>query len=443
MGLFYFKLPIFLQFTNVVVDIKDASGKLVYSNKIIKLVKVGAEYLSEPVSLGAGTHKLEKFIVTDQNNVALYATSVKGSRLAHLVKNPLEISFDIIKDQTKKIIPEVINIDNLTPADLGYATFGFTKVNALTSKISVFVYNPSKKNYELTKAKIKLYSADSLVINKELKDSTNMLVLKEKNTDYIILIQKSGYKAYINKFSKEELKGYTSNSLEIILKPNGQDRYTKLMIDGEGIDGKSFIYDNSYLLKPFDTHGAVTKTSIKKNGKSSIYFDGVNDYLSVPDSEDFNFGSGDFTVDFWINFSAVKPNGWTGIFSQRILHNNDNSFTLFYKTSASPQNVWQISLANSDGVTWVDYYSDPLLPAVNTWHHIAIVRKGTSLKLYYDGVTKINITLQAGQVLYNSTQPLVIGATNGGGFINHFFNGYIDDFRISKGIARWDGNFTP
>lgn len=429
---------------NVVVDIKDAGDNVIYTNKIIKLIKMGEEYISEPISLTAGAHKLEKFLVTDQNNVVLYATPVSGSPTAYLVSEPLSISFDIVKNQTKKITPDVVKVDNLSASDFGYATFGFNTINTVAPKISVFSYNSSTLNYELTTAKITVYNEDNVVITKDLAAETTTIPLKEKDTDYIFLVQKAGFTAYINKFNKTELANFNANPLEITLAGNNQDSFTKLFIDGEGIDGQPVIYDNSSSLKQITAGGVVTKTDAKKHGVSSIYFDGVNDYMAVPDSEDFYFGSGDFTIDCWVKFSSIPQGKNAVIFAQGLKNNQDNCLGLFYKNSTNylteKMGVWQVHLSNADGVTWTDHFSETMIPDLTKWYHIAWVRKGNSLKLYIDGQMKIEAPLTAGQQLSNSTQPFHIGAGNP---TSGFFNGYIDDFRVSKGVARWDGNFTP
>ena len=82
----------------------------------------------------------------------------------------------------------------------------------------------------------------------------------------------------------------------------------------------------------------------------------------------------------------------------------------------------------SQGATsgWVD----------DTWYHIALVRSGTALKVYRDGTSLISVT---NSIDFDNTGNLFIASADGSGY----FTGYMDEIRISKGIARWTANFTP
>jgi len=63
-------------------------------------------------------------------------------------------------------------------------------------------------------------------------------------------------------------------------------------------------------------------------GGSSVSFDGTGDYLSLADSEDWNFGTGDFTIDFWVNFDITRENAWIGS-SQ----DSNNGFYMYFNTT--------------------------------------------------------------------------------------------------------------
>src|SRR3989338_5118640 len=85
-------------------------------------------------------------------------------------------------------------------------------------------------------------------------------------------------------------------------------------------------------------------------------------------------------------------------------------------------------------------------PSINTWYHIAAVRTGATIKLFIDGAqigTDYNI---GSSVIYNSNgEALWIGAYHsgaGGDTPGGFLNGWIDEFRVTKGAARWTANFT-
>ncbi len=213
------------------------------------------------------------------------------------------------------------------------------------------------------------------------------------------------------------------------------DSYTKLMLHMEG-SGNSFT--DSAASKAVTANGDVTQTTaqLKLGGKSAV-FDGNGDYLTLADSEDWNFGSGNFTIDFWIRFNSVNgsqmPSGWwsgsTGTYSWRIHYYGDQP-GMYFQYSTDGTNVF-----NGIGSVWT--------PSPNTWYHVAIVRHGADGLFFVNGV-KTGATGNFGtDVLYSATSPLYIGSVFSGGEPGYLFNGYLDEFRISKGIARWTSDFTP
>jgi Concanavalin A-like lectin/glucanases superfamily len=417
--------------TNVVVDIEDGTGQSIYSNKVIRLFNLNGEYISEPISIATGNYKLTKFLITDDINTVLYATPVEGSQTAYLVNNPLSIDFSINKDETKKIVPEVLNTTNYTAEDFGYATFGFNIVETFNFKIGVFIYDESILNYKLTTADVKVFNNSDQLYSGSLVDSTNSIVMKDSSATYTLLVQKSGYNGSIKQYTNAELKTYSSNPIEVILDNNNTDSYTKLLLNADGINGQSIFIDNSPFLKTILPYGdVITDTNVKKNGLASVYYDGTGDYLKTPDDDDFNFGAGDFTIDFWVNFSSLNSDQC--LFSQP--SSGYSPIILIYYSST---NKLQIQ-GSVDGTTW-QFNAPTATPpfVINTWYHVALVRNGTNWRVYING----NNVIETAQTLtlFNSSEYFFIGG-NGHG---QLLNGYLDDFRVSKGIARWTSNFTP
>ena len=192
----------------------------------------------------------------------------------------------------------------------------------------------------------------------------------------------------------------------------------------DGTNGSTTITDNSKNnLTVTATNGAAISTAQSKFGGASVLFDGTNDYLDVNSSTSFRFGTGDFTVEFWIktsstNFNILNPSSNTGagywgllVFSGNLRWNDAYDVTNLFAVSASP-----------------------ILD--NNWHHVAIVRSSGYDKVYFDGISQIT---QADSTDYGSSSSAWrIGSGNIG-----FLNGYIDELRITNGYARYTGNFTP
>jgi hypothetical protein len=207
----------------------------------------------------------------------------------------------------------------------------------------------------------------------------------------------------------------------------GIDSYTKLLLHMDGSDNGTTFTDETG--KTVTNNATVTKTEISKFGTASAYFNHNGEYLRLEDSEDFNFGSGDFTIDFWIYPTSDITGTKTNIFSN------------YYTIGSLSLSIWGNTFyCSSNGSTW-DICNAASLGNIplNEWTHIAIVRYGTSLKVYVDGTAVISVTTTA--QIYNSTEPIFIGGRVDD--YNYTMTGYIDEIRISKGIARWTSDFTP
>jgi len=206
----------------------------------------------------------------------------------------------------------------------------------------------------------------------------------------------------------------------------GIDSYTKLALHMDG--------DRSASQNQITTNGGPKLSSIvKKVGASSIYFDGSDDYLSVTDSDDWNFGSGDFTVDFWVRRAII------GV--QHRLAGQINSIGETASVSFAIQILADNTIraqVNSGSNVYPIISSGSIIDT--DWHHIAFLRDGNTLRLFLDGSSQGTYDV-TGVSVNNATTTLGIGRM--GELTSNYLNGYLDEFRISKGIARWTTTFTP
>ena len=163
-----------------------------------------------------------------------------------------------------------------------------------------------------------------------------------------------------------------------------------------------------------------------------MYFDGTGDRVILPEIPLFNFGTEDFTIEAWIyvnDISAIR-----GIFGQNSGTAATNQFMMLVHTTGR--------------LDFYVYYSSTYLllqsatSAVSTgaWHHVAGVRNGSNFSLYLNGASVASTT--AAITVNNSVTPLGIGAVNGQ-VGTYPMNGYIQDVRFTKGIARYTTAFTP
>jgi len=201
---------------------------------------------------------------------------------------------------------------------------------------------------------------------------------------------------------------------------------------------------NNTITTVWNTHHTVLE---KQFWATSIYFDWDWDYLSIPDSDDWDFGTEDFTIDFWVKANAVWQTYNSVIFGKF----NDARFlaplVLYMKTGTynvvlSSANLAQRDLINEAVVATL---------VSNTWSHITITRHGDNVYAYQDWTLKSTSNIGDISLLKENTPILIWG----GNWTWTYLNWYIDEIRISKWIARtqdpndymydpeWDGFTTP
>jgi hypothetical protein len=215
-----------------------------------------------------------------------------------------------------------------------------------------------------------------------------------------------------------------------------------LLLHGNGTNGSTVFTDNSpnnFTVTP--NGNAQIDTTIKKYGTGSIELDGNEDYLTVANNSIFNFSNNDFTIEFWMFASsqALAP-----IVHQTSYASNQGWIVWNYDGSNVSAITRKITFM-LNGVSFVLTTSSDAY-VNNTWTHIAIVKTGTgtnNIKIYSNGVVAATGTYSTS--LANTTNNLMVGGIINGVSWNNtvYFNGYLDDIRITKGVARYTANFTP
>jgi hypothetical protein len=175
---------------------------------------------------------------------------------------------------------------------------------------------------------------------------------------------------------------------------------------------------------------AQISTTQSKFGGSSMYFDGTDDRLPAAANNDLVFGTGDFTVEGWF-YTGVPANN-RGLFQI--------SSTAGGLEGGNTNNVAVYCSSSVLGV----YYNDTFKAGTtaissNTWTHFALVKYSGNIKLYVNGIADSGFGTNSDTRNYTGKNICV-----GGYFSTSFlWSGYIQDFRITKGIARYTSNFTP
>jgi hypothetical protein len=243
-----------------------------------------------------------------------------------------------------------------------------------------------------------------------------------------------GTKTVYAKF--KDVTGHWSTACSDSIELSTLDSYTKSLLHMNGTDGSTTFTDNATgELHTWTAYGgAQIDTARSRFGGASGLFTSSG-YISTPDSADWYFGTGDFTIDFWVRLSSLPGGGdFAPMWSQYI---NDNNFiNLAYGWSPASwyfsyrlNGVYQINMVIADTLS------------INTWYHIAIVRTGNIFKLFKNG-TQVGSNYSSSNALGDLASGVQIGRFRPTS-PQYYLNGWLDEFRVSKGIARWTSNFTP
>ena len=174
---------------------------------------------------------------------------------------------------------------------------------------------------------------------------------------------------------------------------------------------------------------AISATQAKFGGKS-LYLDGTGDYLTIPNSGDFNFKGEDFSIEAWVYPTALNSN--QGIFSKWGA-NGSKSIKLVVDSSGD------VSLQGSkDGSTGTQVnVTASTSISLNTWAHVAATRSGDVYTVYINGTASGTQTVSGD--LYESSSDVGIGANRADQNTN-LFTGYIDDLLCVVGFAKTYGS---
>lgn len=204
--------------------------------------------------------------------------------------------------------------------------------------------------------------------------------------------------------------------------------YVTSLLHFDGTDGATTFTDEKGVTWTANGN-AQLDTAQFKFGTASLLLDGTGDFVTAADAAGWHFKS-DFTIECWIRLNST-----TG--TQTIAGQWGGAGTrswLLQLTSTS------LSLACSTTGTNVIIVSGTTSFSTNTWYHIAAVRFANIIYLFVDGVMIASANTVAG-FFFNSSLLLYIGMNDDGD--QQLFNGWIDEFRITNGVARYTREFTP
>jgi hypothetical protein len=217
--------------------------------------------------------------------------------------------------------------------------------------------------------------------------------------------------------------------------------YVPLLLETTSTNGQqnNTFLDSSTNAFTITRNGTATQgsfTPYRPNGYWSNYFNGTSDYLSVANNAAFELGANNFTIEAWIQTTSSVQ--YTTIAAKQVASATGNWWFLINNASATAgdvafwcydYNLFTTAMVSTSGVNVRD----------GLWHHIALVRNGSSWAIYVDGVSRGTLTI-----------ILTIGSLNASLYVGNnqqnptkYFPGYISNFRLVNGTAVYTTGFTP
>lgn len=178
---------------------------------------------------------------------------------------------------------------------------------------------------------------------------------------------------------------------------------------------------NAFTVTRFGDTAVNSVNPFQNNGTYSMYFDGTGDYEKFPLSSNFQFGTGDFTIEFWLYLNSVASN--------QVIYDNRNGANGAYPTI----------YMNTSSIRYYTNSADQITGATLTtgqWYYIAVCKASGSTKLFVNGT-------QSGSTFADSMNYLVAPLNIGADYTpSSYLNGYVTDLRVTK-YARYTTAFTP
>jgi hypothetical protein len=176
--------------------------------------------------------------------------------------------------------------------------------------------------------------------------------------------------------------------------------------------------------------GMFVNNTVFASGKvgQAFSFNGIDNLVAIPDSDEWTLGANDFTLDMWVNFNNIQTR--TAFIGHDEGGGSTNKWIFWYDelgNDNSPEPALRFHINPSNGLR------DPIFaewtPNVGQWYHVAITRNSSTYALYIDGA-QVATSVHTGEIT-NAAAPLTIGASEG-----FFFNGLIDEVHFfSRGLS--------
>jgi hypothetical protein len=195
------------------------------------------------------------------------------------------------------------------------------------------------------------------------------------------------------------------------------------------LHGDGSLTDSSGTPKTVTAYGNAAATGAAKFGSASFSFDGNGDYLSVPYSSAFDLTTGSWTVEGWFRLAELKD--FQDLFA---INGSSNGYCQACVVCTATGSLFLLCAQNEIDWASVSAAATGSISA-NVWTHVAATRTGNTFKLYINGTSVLSYSYSG--TLYNGSGVSYLGRPAGTSpESSRYYNGLIDEFRVTKGVAR-------
>lgn len=213
---------------------------------------------------------------------------------------------------------------------------------------------------------------------------------------------------------------------------DSQFKFVTLLLLGNGADASTTVTDSGPDKRTVTVLGnAQIDTAQSKFGGASILFDGTGDYLTLNDEPGLQLNTGDFTIEFWVRLNSTAA---TATIVNKALTTGNSQYRIYFDSTVSKFGAYTRDAASTGNLVC----TSPSTATTGVWYHIAFVRSGDNFTLYQDG-SPSTVQTRSGALFTSAETVSIAGNSNGGVALN----GWLDDIRITKGVARYTASFTP
>ena len=267
---------------HVMVSVEDMDGNPVLTDELIPVYLFGQGFVSEDIELDAGDYNLTAFLVIDPSGQVIFAAPMEGSPLAYLVIDPLPLKFTVTGGVSTTVMPEVLPVNDHTPGDFGYVSFGIHIVKPLAFWTGCVIDNPMiMAPFPLyTEAKLTVFAGNSWRYSFNLEAGVNHLVIRGGYETYLFLVEKEGYVPLKMWVSARDLAATTRENPLYIKIPWDSNQWKTLVLKPGPEKGKDAMVSNLQADKNFGLHKYFETTyitepvlTVMRSNESMIWFD--------------------------------------------------------------------------------------------------------------------------------------------------------------------------